>query len=163
MRRSYTEEDITAGLMAMIAWAGNSQAAAKYLKAEKQIDVPLSTLNSWKRVHGTRYEELREKYSGEMEASLAHEFRDVARLAVEAERLAIEKATARLRKGEDQDPGRTAANLSRVAQSSTDKLMTVTSRPTQITETRGAQEIVRSLMSRGIIRLPPGEGEGKDE
>lgn len=160
LARTYTEDEIIAGLMAVIAWAGNATAAARYLKAEKGIDLNAATLNSWKTVHAARYAEMREQYASQKETELAHEFRDVAMLAVVGERLAIEKATARLKAGKDEDPGRTAANLARVAQSSTDKLMTVTSRPTQITENRGLQEILRSLGAMGVFK---GFRDGGDE
>lgn len=158
----FTAEEIETGLMAMIAWAGNASAASRYLKAEKKLDVSASTLNGWKRTHAPRYLELSEKYQDQMEDALAHEFREVAAVATQAERLAVEKAVERLEKGQDQDPARSAASLSKVKQVNTDKLMTLTQRPTTITETRNADEIIRSLVAKGVLAIPEETGVDGD-
>lgn len=139
--------------MAMIAWAGNASAASRMLKSEG-LEVGPQTLRSWKMTHAIRYDELREKHSASMEANLAHEMRDVAALATQATRLAIQKATDKLEENREDDPARAAANLARVSQSATDKLMTLTSRPVQITETRNVGEILRSLAAKGVIQIP---------
>src|ERR1035437_2218973 len=120
--KQYSEEEITEGLMAMIAWAGNASAASRYLKSQKQIELPAVTLNGWKTSHAIRYDELREKYSGE-----------------------------------EQDPSRAAANASRVAQASVDKLLSITGRPSKIVETRNVQEVLRSLAAKGVIAIPEAE------
>lgn len=140
--------------MAMISWAGNASAASRYLAREGPCPINPSTLNHWKILYAARYDELREKYSEQMETQLANEMREIARMAVEVERLALEKAQQLLLSGDDRDPSRSAANAARVAQSSTDKLLSLTGRPSQITETRGIQEILRSLAAKGILKLP---------
>ena len=151
---SFTEEEITSGLMAVIAWAGNAHAASRYLKAEKGLSISPATLYSWKTTHVVRYDELRDKYAGQLEANLANEMRDVARLAMDVQRVALEKTKVRLDAGEDNDPARSAANAATVAQKMTDKLLSLTGRPTQITETRNLDEILRSLAARKIIQIP---------
>lgn len=155
MSEPWPEEHIAAGLMAMIAWAGNASAASRYLKSEKDLLISPGVLSAWKTQHAIRYDELREQYAGQMESNLAHEFRDVARLAVDVQRLALEKATARMLAGDEHDPARVAANAARVAQSNTDKLLSLTGRPTQITETRNLGEILRSLAAKGVLDLGP--------
>src|ERR1035437_826872 len=87
--KQYSEEEITEGLMAMIAWAGNASAASRYLKSQKQIELPAVTLNGWKTSHAIRYDELREKYSGQVEAALADERRDSAMQATQLPQLAM--------------------------------------------------------------------------
>jgi hypothetical protein len=155
--KQYSEEEITEGLMAMIAWAGNASAASRYLKSQKQIELPAVTLNGWKTSHAIRYDELREKYSGQVEAALAHELRDSAMQATQLTQLAMRKATERLESGEEQDPSRAAANASRVAQASVDKLLSITGRPSKIVETRNVQEVLRSLAAKGVIAIPEAE------
>lgn len=150
----WTEEHITTGLMAMIQAAGNATAASRYLKSEKDLSINAPTLNGWRTTHAIRYDDLRERYRTQMEENLSHEMRDVARLATEAQRLAIERTQARLIAGEEHDPSRAAANLGRVAQTATDKLLALTGRPTQITETRNLSEILRSLAAKGVIEIP---------
>lgn len=150
----FNEEEIVAGLLAMIAWAGNASAAARALKESGKLEISAATLNGWKITKGIQYDELREKHRPEMERRLALEQLDTAMLATGAVKLAVAKAHERLENGEEADPARAAANLARVNQSATDKLMTLTSRPTQITESRGAEEIIRSLANLGVIKIP---------
>jgi hypothetical protein len=150
----YSHEEIETGLMAMIAWVGNASAASRYLQSEKQLTISPGTLNNWKQIHAIRYDELREKYAAQMESQIAHELRDVARLATDVQRLALQRASERLEAGEDDDPSRSAANAARVSQSNIDKLLSLTGRPTQITETRNLGEILRSLAAKGVIAIP---------
>jgi uncharacterized protein YeaC (DUF1315 family) len=158
---AYTEEQTQTALMALIAWAGNAAAASRYLKSDKGIEINPATLSNWKQTHAIRYDELREKYSAQLEESLAHEFREVAMQAVQLERLAMERATEALEKNQDKDPSRSAANAARVAQSSTDKLLSLTGRPTQITESRNIGEILRSLAAKGILQIPEETGDDR--
>ena len=159
-----TEADITTGLMAMIAWGGNALAASRSLKAQGKMNIAAPTLTSWaKERYPQRYQELREKYAPQLEAQLAHEFRDVAMLAVEVERLALEKAKTRLKAGDDMDPSRTAANSATVADKMSSKLLALTGRPTSIREDRSAEEIIRRLVQSGIIALPAGKEEGNGD
>lgn len=149
-----TEEEVNTILVALAAWGGQINPASKYLKAEKGIAISPATLKDWKTRYGERYDRLREQNSASAEGTLAHEMREVALLAVGAERLAVEKTVERLESGEETDTARAAANLSRVAQSSVDKLMSLTGRPTQITETRDAFEIMRKLVQMGVLQAP---------
>ena len=151
----YTAEEIETALQAMVAWAGNASQARRYLESKYGLQMTSSQLSHWKNhLHAARYDEIREKYAEGMEARIAHEQRDLAMLAAQTQRLAVERAHERLEAGEDQDPAKSAANLAKVAQSNVDKLMTLTNRPQQITETRNIQELVRSLAALGLIRVP---------
>jgi hypothetical protein len=150
----FTAEEVETGLMGLVKWNGSAAAASRYLKDTGKLDVSPQTLGSWKQTHAIRFDELREKYKDEVEATLAHEMRDVAALAVAGTRLAVEKTMDALESGDEDDPARAAANLSKVATSSTDKLMTLTSRPAVITENRSLNEIIRSLIAKKVLNLP---------
>lgn len=151
----YTEAEITESLMRLIAWAGNCKKAHDSLKAEGKAAPHPNTLANWmNETHAARYDELREKYQEQLEARMIHEFRDVARAAVEVQRLGLEKAQHMLLSNDDRDPSRTAANAARVAQSMTDKMLSLSGRPTSIREDRNAEEIIRSLAAKGIIQIP---------
>jgi hypothetical protein len=150
----FTQEQVSAGLMAMIAWVGNASAASRALKAEKGLVVSPKTLHEWVRErHFDQYNEMRVKYSEQLETGLANDMRDSVRAAIEVERVAMDKALVRLKAGEDPDPAKTAAHAARVAQSMTDKLLSLTGRPTSIREDRNVQEILRSLAAKGVIDL----------
>jgi hypothetical protein len=156
--KRYTQEEITKGLMAMVGWAGRAVDARRALEVEG-LDIPTSTLRTWvESTHREQYEELRSKYSDKMEAILINNYRELAVRTSMVQRKAIEEAEKRLDRGADTDPARTAAALSKVSQVSTDKLMSLTGRPTVITEERGMSEILRSLAAKvpGLVLL---EGE----
>ena len=145
----FTQSQIDDALTAMIAFAGNVTLAIRYLKQEGKRAPSPTTLNIWaKTTHWQRYEELRETYSQKVEQTIANDMRDATRAAVEVQRLAIEKTKERLEAGKDDDPARSAANLSHVSRSATDKMLALLGRPSQITETRDATEILRSLVTR---------------
>jgi hypothetical protein len=150
-----TEEDITTGLLALIAWAGNASAACRSLKAEGKMDLKPDTLTNWARgKHTERYNELREKYHEQIEAQIVHDLREISGQAIQVERLALEKAHAKLKRGGDDDPARTASHAARVAQSSVDKMLSLSGRPTSIREDRNATEIVRGLIAKGVLSMP---------
>lgn len=160
--KRYTQEDITRGLVAMVGWAGSASDASKSLASEG-LEIPRETLRSWvKQTHRDQYEELRSKYAVKMEQHLVSNFREMAVRASVVQMRAIDAAESRLKCGEDQDPARTAASLAKVSQTATDKLLALTGRPTAITETRGMQEILRSLAQK-VPGLVIYEGEAEDE
>lgn len=151
----YTQDEIDDALTALIAYAGQPTAACNYLKAEGMRAPHPATLTAWSRTrYWERYEELREKVAAGRENTLANNYLDAAHAATEVAMLAVEAARGRLESGKDEDPGRTAANLARVAQSATDKRLSLQGRPTQIVENRNIGEILRSLAAKGIIEIP---------
>jgi hypothetical protein len=150
----WTQAQITEGLMAIIAWAGNASAASRYLASDRKLQIKPATLSGWKMTHAIEYNELRDKYSAQLEEQLVHEYREVARYAVEVSKLALEKTQQALLSGDERDPARAAANIARVGQSATDKMLSLTGRPAQITESRGIEEILRSLAARGVLQIP---------
>jgi hypothetical protein len=152
---AWTAEQIDDALTALIAMAGNATGAVKYLKSAGKRAPASQTLLNWARtVHWERYEELREKVAGARENTLANDYLDAAAYATEGARLATKKAIERLNAGKDEDPARTAANLTTVAQKSTDKRLSLQGRPTQIIENRNVEELFRSLAAMGVLKLP---------
>lgn len=155
-QRPFTQPELDECLTALVAFAGNARLACEYLEAEGKRAPHHSTLGSWARTkHWERYQQLRAQWADKVEDAVTHDMRDAARASLEVARLAVEKARDRLEANKDEDPARTAANLSRVAQSSTDKYLALTGRPSSITETRSnPDEILRSLVSMGVLQAP---------
>lgn len=157
---AYSQKEIDLCLQALVAWAGNSPAAVRYLTsiAEPGQRVPsYATLLEWSRTkHWERYEQIREEMSSLRERTIVNDMRDAAGEAIEVQRIAVEKAKERLEAGKDDDPGRTAANLARTASANTDKLLSLSGRPTQITESRDAAQVLRSLIAKhpSVFSLP---------
>jgi len=162
--RPFTDKEVTICLQALVAWGGQPGAAVKWLKAEGHRAPTPPTLTAWSRIkHWERYERLRAEYAQRVEESVANDMRDTARIAMDATQLAVMKAKEKLESGRDEDPARTAANLSRVAQTGVEKLLTLTGRPQQITENRDATAILRSLVAKGVLVAPEGEPAGELE
>jgi hypothetical protein len=159
-RHDYTAEEITTGLLAVIAWAGNHAAAERDL-AERGVHVDAHTLMGWTRTtHFAEFQRLRDEHAPQIEAQLAHQFRDVAAKAVAVQMKALERAEERLDKNLDDEPARTASFAARAGQTAVDKLMTLTNRPQQITEKRDINEVLRSLAAQKIIvALPNGSDD----
>jgi uncharacterized membrane protein YccC len=154
-RNTFSTEEVTTGLMGLVAWQGNAAAAARALRSEGKLEISPTTLANWAReTHFERYNELREKYAEKLEADLVNDMRDIARQAMEVQRTALDKSLTRLIGNEDHDPARTASHAARVAQSMTDKMLSLTGRPTSIREDRNLGEIMRSLAAKGVIQLP---------
>lgn len=154
---TYNAEEITDALMAMIASAGSATRAKALLEQQEKRAPAVGTLREWvTHTHWQQYQELRDKWAAQIETGIVNDYRDAIRSALEAELLAIEKAKERLENNKDEDPARTAANLARAAQSSTDKMMTMQGKPTQISETRDVMEIMRGLVAMGVLQVPEG-------
>lgn len=166
---AYSQEEIDTCLQALVAWSGNTSAAVRYLESiaedGQRVPTPITLLNWSRTKHWERYEQIREQWGGLREKSISNDMRDAAQEAVDAQRLAVEKAKERLEANRDDDPARSAANLARVAQSNVDKLLSLTGRPSQITESRNVNEILRSLVAKGVLSLPeaPDEVDGTVE
>src|SRR5438270_8571026 len=128
---AWKQDEIDDALTALIAYAGNANAACRYLQAEGMRAPTSGTLTAWARTrYWERYEELREKVAQGRENTLANNYLDAAHSATEVAMMAVEAARGRLESGKDEDPARTAANLARVAQSATDKRLSLQGRPT---------------------------------
>jgi hypothetical protein len=145
-------------------------AAIRWLNAnpvEGQRVPHASTLTDWSRTtHWERYEQIRDQMAPQTEKTIANDMREAAREALEATRLAVEKARERLEANRDPEPAKSAAALSKVTASSMHDLMMVTDRPTQRTESRGVEEILRGLVAKGYLQLtdekPALEGSSDD-
>lgn len=167
--RQYSQDEIDEILTILIALAGNATGVVRELKAQGREKVPCQeTIKHWTTVlHWERYEELRELHAAKVEGKLTHDMFDTTRRATEGTALAIERAVEKLEKGQDQDPGKTAANLASVAQRMTDKGLALSGRPSRITESRDAAEIVRALVARhpGVFGMPdePAQIEGSSD
>ena len=105
------------------------------------------------------YDELRERYAPQLEAEVVRQLRETAIYAGVVQRKAIEAAEERLDARKDIAPAQTAAALAKVSSSATEKLLALTGRPTQITEHRTLEEIVRPLIAQGVLQLDAGDGE----
>ncbi len=139
--------------MVLFACAGSESMASKHL-ADQGIEITKATLGSWKRGRfAERYERIRREHQQKLEEAIVPELREVAFLASSTERRLLEAVNERLDNGEENDPGRALANVAKAQGTATDKLLALTGRPQVITEHRNPDEIARSLVARGVLKL----------
>ncbi len=149
---TYTDEQQTRGLLALVACAGSASAAAQALEQQGH-PIPVSTLRTWTATRRDELDGLRDRYAPQLEEEIVRQLRDLALYAPRVQRKAIELAEERLDAGKDINPAQTAASLAKVAANATDKLLALTGRPTQITEHRSVEEITRGLVAAGVLVL----------
>lgn len=156
----WTEDQITKGLNALLAFGGSPAAASKALKQAFDLVIPGSTLKVWRdSTHADRYTALQDEFGGQIEQAIIRDTRDLTRAAVQVERMAIEQAYEALDHGtvRPEVAAQIALNMSKIKQSNIDKLLALTGRPQQITEHRNANEIIRALAAKGVLQLEAGD------
>lgn len=153
-KRSYSAEERTRALVVLASSAGNCA------QASKEVDVPVDTLRLWKK--SDEYERIRHDYGHKLEEFVIAEIRERMVEQSELERLALEKTREALENDEVKDPARTMRDIVHAKGQNIDKLRVMTGRPTDITEHRSLDELVRALSSLGIAQVesaPVVEGE----
>lgn len=154
----YTAEERTRALVCLASRAGNARRTAKDLKSQG-FDVPESTLRSWRDTD--EYESIRSKYGHKLEEFMISELRERMVEQAEVERLALEKTRAALEAGDIKDPARTMRDIAHAKSQNIDKLRVMTGRPTDITEHRSLDELVKALSALGIAHVDNGAIEGE--
>lgn len=148
-----TRDDLAVerALAAMAAYPDLAQASA-YL-AEQGYQANVDLLRTMRDVQfRDRFEKVRDSLAPRIEASLANDFLDNARMAAEVERMAVERTRQMLEEGKIAEPSRVARDLSQVKTQSVDKRLALQGRPTQITEHRDPREIVRALEAMRVVQ-----------
>ena len=152
---AYSPEVVQTALVVLAAVNGNATRASYALSHQKGIRVHPATLRHWSKIsHADRYLEIREAASAHLEQRLAQDLLDVAMIATDAERSAVELAQRRIQSGKEDDPARAAANLSRVSQSAIDKMLGLTGRPVHSNENQDVEALLRGLVSIGVLKAP---------
>lgn len=154
----YTAEERTRALVCLASRAGNAARTVKDLK-EQGFDVPESTLRSWRDTD--EYEMIRSKYGHKLEEFMINELRERMVEQAEVERLALEKTRAALEAGDIKDPARTMRDIAHAKSQNIDKLRVMTGRPTDITEHRSLDELVKALAALGIAHVDNAAVEGE--
>ena len=145
--RGRTPEDVIRCLSVLAACHGASTKAESVLKEQGQ-NVDSSTLVRWRKIYPKRYAALHDEMARELEEQGIRNGREMILELHEAERLALSKTIEALEGGKVRDPAGTLQRLATTRGITTDKLMTLTGRPTQITENRSVDEIIRALRAR---------------
>lgn len=149
----YSAEQRLRALTVLAANLGNCAAAAR------EVDMPVETLRSWKKTD--EYERVRHDYGHKLEDFVIAEIREQMVEQSELERLALSKTREALENDEIKDPARTMRDIAHAKAQNIDKLRVMTGRPTDITEHRSLDELVRALSALGIASAPFESVEGE--
>lgn len=144
-QRSYTAEDIEAGLHALAIANGNHRLAHRLL-AEQGTDIPGDTLYDWKaKRHTERYEQIRAEVLPQLKDRMAAEAETLAIAYAHIERKALHALDGKL----DGLTGKELAGVAKDAATgrgiSTDKANVLRDRPDRIVKNPNADEVMRKL------------------
>jgi hypothetical protein len=152
LKRSYTAEQVEAGLQALAIADGNHRLASRLL-AEHEQDIPAATLYHWKIDKAADYEQIKATILPQIREKMAAESEALAVAYAHMERETLERLNARI---DELKPGELAQVATRIATSrgiSVDKASVLRGMPTEITEHRNADELLRKLSTQlpGLI------------
>jgi hypothetical protein len=164
---TYTQEEITKSLTAVAYRNGNIAAAHRDLE-ELGIRVGRTTLGNWiKTVHYEEYNEIRDRHKAQYELEAAAGMRDIIAMAEGAEKLAIEEAVKGINRTANMAPeklAQAALQFSRIKQSNVEKLFQLEGRPSEIIEDRSAENALKALIARGVLKVSSnGNGGTSDD
>lgn len=149
---AWSPEDKTRAMVVLAAHAGNCHLTAQVLKSEYGMNVPAGDLRKW------RTSTMREEYDRiledmpDMTSVVINETLETARLAAQAEKLAIERTLHDLQQGTCKDPARAARDLSHIKATNVEKFLTLSGRPTQIVDAPNLNATLQELLRDGVFQ-----------
>lgn len=151
--RSYTAAETDRCLLDLVICGGNSLLAARRLK-EAGVEIASRTLREWRQTrHRERYLEIARVHAPMIDRLITQQAREGAIRAAEVEQRAWEAQMEQLDEGQVRDPSAVARNAAVSKAVNVDKMLLLEGRPTQITEHRDVDEIIRALdaVAPGIV------------
>jgi len=134
-------------LTVLAACAGQKTAAAKLLR-QQGVRVSESTLVRWRERHPDVYDRAQVEVAEALEQRMAGQHRELGLRALELTDLALTEFESAADQLTADQAARAARDLVHVADTAAKTMLTLTGRPSEITETRSVQEIGRSLAER---------------
>lgn len=146
------ERDADTAMQTLAALYGDARAAAKVLWEMDGQDVSPELLESMRKgSHRGVYTRHADVLAPHLEDAIVREMREVAGRSLQLERRLLSKIEKDLDDGQVQDPAKALTAVSKTKQTSVDKLLALTGRPTTITETRDAAQIVKKLEALRVL------------
>ncbi len=152
MKRLHYKDPVTEeqALAALAAYPDDED--AKACLESQDIKVSALMLANKRVSSATKIEEIRKQIAPKLEGQLTGDLLDEARHATVVIEMAIKRTEERLEKNMIVDPSRVARDLSQLRTQAIDKRLALEGRPTSITESRSADEMIRALESMGVAR-----------
>lgn len=145
-------EEHKQAMVTLASLSGNAMLASKVLDEEHSIyldpdELQMMRVSSYREM----YERLQEEMGAHLEEMMIREAREVANRALVLERKLLDATEQQLANNKMLDPARAAAHVSKVKQTSIDKMLALTGRPTKITASQDAATIIRALEGKGVL------------
>jgi len=161
-RTRRTEAEIDQALTAVALCSGRVSRAREQLLAAG-VDIPERTLRTWVvDLFPNRYQAAAERYAPQIERLMITQLRAGATRGFEASTAAMELEMQRLAAGEVKDAAASSRNLATAGAIMADKMLLLDGRPTQISEQRSMDDVLRSLAAKGFIDGTATEEETAD-
>lgn len=125
--------------------------AKEYMESQN-YNLSMPALETVQRNQVEKIAEIRKDLAPQREGRLADDLLSTAEEAQEVTRTAVSKARRLLEEGRVPDPARMARDLQQITTQAVDKRLALQGRPTQITEKRNVDELVRALESLGVAQ-----------
>jgi len=109
------------------------------------------------------FRERRHELAPKLEEALADDLLSEARLSTQVISMALESTQRLLNAGSVGDPARVARDLSQIRTQAVDKKLALQGRPTQISENRSIDELVRALEGLGVAQRVDADADAEDE
>jgi hypothetical protein len=151
----YSASKVIEGLTVLARLAGNSS------QASRVTGVSHTTLDDWRRRFPNRYADVADRLAQAVEADVIRDTRELAARLSETEFLALQRTHEKLEQGNDKEPATTLRNLAVTKGIQIDKNLVLTGRPTQISESRDAAELIKAIRAR--VTILDGEAEEEPE
>jgi len=161
-RTKHAAHEVDAALTAVALCGGRVTRAHEQLKASG-VNIPYRTLAAWVAdLFPNRYRHLAEQVAPQIEKSMVATARAAAMRSFEVAGEAVELEAQRLAAGEVKDAAASSRNLATTGGIMTDKMLLLDGRPTQISEQRSMDDVLRSLAAKGFIDGTATEEETAD-
>ena len=140
--------------------AGDAEAAVKVLH-KAGMSVSGSQLEKWRASNPEEYRQIEGRLARELEERVVSVARSNAFAAAAGEAKAIAKAVEQLDRPHisAKEAASTASDLAKVKSANIDKMLTLTGRPTAITESRDLIAIIKALEKDGVLKVTNEAGD----
>lgn len=151
VRAPHKPEDVDTALLVLALVGGSSVRAQEMLKT-KGLSIPHTTLQDWRsKSYPNRYNDLCTRYRAEIEGEIVNNVRALALRASQVAQHALELEEQRIASGDTKDAAGSLRNIATSIGISVDKVMLMEGRPTQITEQRSSDDVLRELQAKGYV------------
>lgn len=150
---AYTPEQVTKGLMAVVAHGGNVAAASEEL-IDDEYQIPAARLREWKTTtHTEQYRQLQDRAARELEDEAVETARGIIKRAGELEQAVLDRLEDKIQSMDGRELALAAKQLSDVKSKNVEKVLQLTGRGGERESGEDFASLLRGLSQLGLVRL----------